>query len=143
MGRKNCGQNRTDLNPHCRKNRKYYGNGTSSETGKIMYCGNSCRSFFHRDTPFLKIFSNFFAEKFRVFVLSIRKKYFYKTKIGGIFLNRTVSAVMSGAAAAAAVGTAVYMMNSRNSGVKRMRKSAAKTVKAVGSIANGISSIMR
>ena len=51
---------------------------------------------------------------------------------------------MSGAAAAAAIGTAVYMMNNRRgSNVKRMRKSAAKTVKAVGNIANGISSIMR
>ena len=59
-------------------------------------------------------------------------------------MNRTVSAVMSGAAAAAAIGTAVYMMNgNRNSSVRKMRKSAAKTVKAVGSIANGISSIMR
>ncbi len=51
---------------------------------------------------------------------------------------------MSGAAAAAAVGTAVYMMNGRRgSNVRRMRKSAAKTVKAVGSIANGISGIIR
>ncbi len=60
-------------------------------------------------------------------------------------MNRTVSAVMSGAAAAAAIGTAVYMMNNhqRHSNVRRMRKSAAKTVKAVGNIANGISSIMR
>lgn len=59
-------------------------------------------------------------------------------------MNRTVSALMGGAAAAAAVGTAVYMMNNRRgSNVKRMRKSAAKTVKAVGNIANGISSIMR
>ena len=59
-------------------------------------------------------------------------------------MNRTVSALMGGAAAAAAVGTAVYMMNNRHgSNVKRMRKSAAKTVKAVGNIANGISSIMR
>ncbi len=60
-------------------------------------------------------------------------------------MNRAVSAIMGGAAAAAAVGTAVYMMsNSRShSNVKKMRKSAAKTVKAVGSIANGISSIMR
>lgn len=59
-------------------------------------------------------------------------------------MNRTVSALMSGAAAAAAIGTAVYMMNGshRGSNVRRMRKSAAKTVKAVGSIANGISSIM-
>ena len=59
-------------------------------------------------------------------------------------MNRTVSAVMSGAAAAAAIGTAVYMMNNRRgSNVTRMRKSAAKTVKAVGNIANGSSSIMR
>lgn len=58
-------------------------------------------------------------------------------------MNRTVSAIMGGAAAAAAVGTAVYMMsNRRGSNVRKMRKSAAKTVKAVGSIANGISSIM-
>ena len=59
-------------------------------------------------------------------------------------MNRTISAVMSGAAAAAAIGTAVYMMNGRSgSNVRKMRKSAAKTVKAVGNIANGISSIMR
>ena len=59
-------------------------------------------------------------------------------------MNKAVSAVMSGAAAAAAVGTAVYMRNNkRGASVKKMRKSAAKTVKAVGSIANGISSIMR
>ena len=59
-------------------------------------------------------------------------------------MNRTISAVMSGAAAAAANGTAVYMMNGRSgSNVRKMRKSAAKTVKAVGNIANGISSIMR
>lgn len=58
-------------------------------------------------------------------------------------MNKAVSALVSGAAAAAAVGTAVYMMNGRNSGMKKMRRSAAKTVKAVGSIANGISSIMR
>lgn len=59
-------------------------------------------------------------------------------------MNKTVSALMSGAAAAAAVGTAVYMMNGRkSSNMRHMRKSAAKTVKAVGNIANGISSIMR
>lgn len=59
-------------------------------------------------------------------------------------MNKTVSAIMSGAAAAAAIGTAVYMMNgNRNSNMRRMRKNAAKTVKAVGSIANGISGIMR
>ena len=59
-------------------------------------------------------------------------------------MNKAISAVMSGAAAAAAVGTAVYMMNNHSgSKVKKMRKSAAKTVKAVGNIANGISSIMR
>ncbi len=51
---------------------------------------------------------------------------------------------MSGAAAAAAIGTAVYMMSgSRKNSVRKMRRSAAKTVKAVGNIANGISSIMR
>ncbi len=51
---------------------------------------------------------------------------------------------MSGAAAAAAVGTAVYMMNgTKRNSVRKVRKSAAKTVKAVGNIANGISSIMR
>lgn len=59
-------------------------------------------------------------------------------------MNKTVSAVMSGAAAAAAIGTAVYMMSgSRKNSVRKMRRSAAKTVKAVGNIANGISSIMR
>ncbi|MBQ7937759.1 MAG: hypothetical protein IJ283_04620 [Oscillospiraceae bacterium] len=59
-------------------------------------------------------------------------------------MNKTVSALMSGAAAAAAVGTAVYMMNgTKRNSVRKVRKSAAKTVKAVGNIANGISSIMR
>ena len=59
-------------------------------------------------------------------------------------MNKAVSAIMSGAAAAAAIGTAVYMMNgSKSSNMRRMRKNAAKTVKAVGSIANGISGIMR
>lgn len=59
-------------------------------------------------------------------------------------MNKTVSAVMSGAAAAAAIGTAVYMMSgSRKNSVRKMRRSAAKTVKAVGNIANGISNIMR
>ena len=60
-------------------------------------------------------------------------------------MNKTVSAVMSGAAAAAAIGTAVYMMSGRrnHSNMRKMRRSAAKTVKAVGSIANGISNIMR
>lgn len=59
-------------------------------------------------------------------------------------MNKTVSAVMSGAAAAAAIGTAVYMMSgSRKNSVRKMRRSTAKTVKAVGNIANGISSIMR
>lgn len=59
-------------------------------------------------------------------------------------MNKTVSALMSGAAAAAAIGTAVYMMNGgrKQANVRKMRRSAAKTVKAVGSIANGISSIM-
>ncbi len=60
-------------------------------------------------------------------------------------MNRTVSAVMGGAAAAAAIGTAVYMMNGKkgNRNMRKMRRNAAKTVKAVGSIANGISSMMR
>ncbi len=59
-------------------------------------------------------------------------------------MNKAVSAVMGTAAAAAAVGTAIYMMNGmgKNRNMRKMRRSAAKTVKAVGSIANGISSIM-
>ena len=63
----------------------------------------------------------------------------------GFMMNKTVSAVVSGAAAAAAIGTAVYMMNGRknHTNMRKMRRSAAKTVKAVGNIANGISSIMR
>ena len=59
-------------------------------------------------------------------------------------MNKTVSAIMSGAAAAAAIGTAVYMMNGRrSSNMRHMRKNAAKTVKAVSNIASGISSMMR
>ncbi len=74
----------------------------------------------------------------------IAKNIYTKQRMGGFLMNRAISAIMGGAAAAAAVGTAVYMMNNRHShsNVRRMRKNAAKTVKAVGSIANGISSIM-
>ncbi len=60
-------------------------------------------------------------------------------------MNKAVSAMVSGMAAAAAIGTAVYMMNgkSRNGNMRKMRRNAAKTVKAVGNIANGISNIIR
>ncbi len=52
--------------------------------------------------------------------------------------------MMGGAAAAAAIGTAVYMMNHKKpSNMRKMRRGAAKTMKTVGSIANGISTMMR
>ena len=58
-------------------------------------------------------------------------------------VNKAMNNMLTSAAVGMIAGTAVYMMNNRNSSVKKMRKNAAKTVKAVGSIANGISSIMR
>ena len=58
-------------------------------------------------------------------------------------VNKAMNNMLTSAAVGMIAGTAVYMMNGRRgSNVRKMRKSAAKTVKAVGSIANGISSIM-
>lgn len=58
-------------------------------------------------------------------------------------MNKGVSAAISGLAAAAVVGSAVYMMNGKPSTVKKVKRSAAKTVRAMGSIVNGISDMMR
>lgn len=58
-------------------------------------------------------------------------------------MNKGITAVLSGAAAATVVGTAVYLMNGRNSCMKKIRKSAAKTVRAMGNIVDGVSEIMR
>lgn len=58
-------------------------------------------------------------------------------------MNKGITAVLSGAAAATVVGTAVYLMNGRNSSMKKIRKSAAKTVRAMGNIVDGVSEIMR
>jgi len=57
--------------------------------------------------------------------------------------NKNVTAAaISGAAAAAVVGTAVYMMNGKNKSVHKVKRSAAKTVHAMGSIVNGISEMI-
>ncbi len=58
--------------------------------------------------------------------------------------NKNVTAAaLSGAAAAAVVGTAVYMMNDKSGrNVHKVKRSAAKTVHAVGNIVNGISEMI-
>lgn len=59
-------------------------------------------------------------------------------------MSKTVSAIVSGAAAAAIVGAAVYMMNGRNSrSIQKVKRNAAKTVRAMGSIVDGITEIVR
>ncbi len=58
-------------------------------------------------------------------------------------MNKGITAVLSGAAAATVVGAAVYLMNGRSSSMKKIKKSAAKTVRAMGNIVDGVSEIMR
>lgn len=59
--------------------------------------------------------------------------------------NKTsiTTAVISGAAAAAVVGTAAYMMNGKSRNVHKIKRNAAKTARAMGSIVNGISEMVR
>lgn len=62
--------------------------------------------------------------------------------IGGIFMNKSVSAAVTGAAAAAVVGTAVYMMSGKHHSSRKMKRGAAKTIHAVESIVTGISDMV-
>ncbi len=58
-------------------------------------------------------------------------------------MNKTISAIVSGMAAAAIVGTTVYMMNDRSRSMQKVKRSAAKTVRAMGSIVDGITEMVR
>lgn len=58
-------------------------------------------------------------------------------------MNKGVSAAVTGAAAAAALGTAIYMMSNKHRSSRKMKRSAAKTIHAVENIVNGISDMVR
>ncbi len=58
-------------------------------------------------------------------------------------MKKGITAMISGAAAAAVVGTAVYLMNEQNHSMKKIKRSAAKTVRAMGNIVDGVSEIIR
>lgn len=59
-------------------------------------------------------------------------------------MNKGVSAAVTGAAAAAAIGTAVYMMtSSKHRSARKMKRGAAKTIHAVENIVSGISDMVR
>ena len=49
----------------------------------------------------------------------------------------------NGAAAAAAIGTAVYMMSGKRRNARKMKRGAAKTIHAVENIVSGISDMVR
>ena len=50
---------------------------------------------------------------------------------------------VTGAAAAAALGTAIYMMSNKHRSSRKMKRGAAKTIHAVENIVNGISDMVR
>ena len=58
-------------------------------------------------------------------------------------MNKGVSAAVTGAAAAAAIGTAVYMMSGQRRNARKMKRGAAKTIHAVENIVSGISDMVR
>ena len=58
-------------------------------------------------------------------------------------MNKGVSAAVTGAAAAAAIGTAVYMMSGKRRNARKMKRGAAKTIHAVENIGSGISDMVR
>ena len=58
-------------------------------------------------------------------------------------MNKGVSAAVTGAAAAAALGTAIYMMSNKHRSSRKMTRGAAKTIHAVENIVNGISDMVR
>ena len=57
-------------------------------------------------------------------------------------MNRTIYSVASGMAAAAIVGTAVYLMSSKPA-MRKVKRSAAKTIRAMSDIAGDISDLVR
>ena len=58
-------------------------------------------------------------------------------------MNKGVSAAVTGATAAAAIGTAVYMMSGKRRNALKMKRGAAKTIHAVENIVSGISDMVR
>ena len=58
-------------------------------------------------------------------------------------MNKGVSAAVTGVAAAAAIGTAVYMMSGKRRNARKMKRGAAKTIHAVENIVSGISDMVR
>ena len=58
-------------------------------------------------------------------------------------MNKGVSAAVTGAAAAAAIGTAVYMMSGKRRNARKMKRGATKTIHAVENIVSGISDMVR
>lgn len=58
-------------------------------------------------------------------------------------MNKGVSAAVTGAAAAAAIGTAVYMMSGKRRNARKMKRGAAKAIHAVENIVSGISDMVR
>ena len=58
-------------------------------------------------------------------------------------MNKGVSAAVTGAAAAAAIGTAGYMMSGKRRNARKMKRGAAKTIHAVENIVSGISDMVR
>jgi uncharacterized membrane protein (UPF0136 family) len=58
--------------------------------------------------------------------------------------NNVMSSVVKGIATGAVVGTASYMMsNMKRSKGKNMRKSASKAIKAVGTVIENVSYLMK
>ena len=59
-------------------------------------------------------------------------------------MNKTASNVIKGLAAGAAVGTATYMMtNSKHKRSKAIKKGAGKAIKAVGTIVDNVTTMMK
>lgn len=57
-------------------------------------------------------------------------------------MNRNMAAIVSGVAAAAAIGTAFYAMSGNSRNIRRLRRSARRNMSAVGSIVEGVSAMM-
>lgn len=62
---------------------------------------------------------------------------------GEIVMNQTLSSVLKGAAAGAAVGTAAYMvMGTGKNKVRKMKKKAARAMKTVGGVFDSLAGMM-
>lgn len=56
--------------------------------------------------------------------------------------HRNMAAIISGVAAATAIGTAIYAMSGNTRNMRRLRRSARRTMSAVGNIVDGVSAMM-